>query len=196
MKKRSICYRLARPTIRDGDLLLFRSGRRLMSRLIARAGRSEYSHAGMAAWWNSRLMCLDTIQGQGGRAVLLSNLVREFPGQIDIYATKTIGEPFDRRAAVEAMIEVTGRRYGWWALARAALFHLAVVRLFVRPNTEDTADGSLPFCSQAVARALRAGGVDAVPNLADAGTEPSDLARSAFLRYRYTLVSTEIEAKR
>jgi len=194
MNKRPVCYRLARPTIRDGDVLLFRSRRRLVSRLIAKAGRSEYSHAGMAAWWNHRLMCLDTIQGQGGRAVLLSNLVRESPGRIDIYGTN--GEAFNRKAAVGAMIEITGRRYGWWSLLRTALVHLPVARLFAHPDTDDMANGSLPVCSQAVARALRAGGVDPVPNLADRATEPSDLARSAFLRYRFTLVSTEIEAKR
>ena len=66
----------------------------------------------MAAWWNRRLMCLETLQGRGGRAVLLSNLVRENPGQIDVYAAGATGEPFDRAAAVEAMIEITGRPYG------------------------------------------------------------------------------------
>jgi len=54
----------------------------VVGRLIAKAGRSDYSHAGMAAWWNGRLMCLDTVQGHGGRAVLLSNLVQRYPGQI------------------------------------------------------------------------------------------------------------------
>jgi hypothetical protein len=145
----------------------------------------------MAAWWNGRLMCLETIQGRGGRAVLLSNLVQERSGRIDVYAAGASGEPFDRQAAVEAMIEITGQRYGWWSLLRTALVHLPVARLFVRPSTDDAANGSLPVCSQAVARAMRAGGVDPVPNLADRATEPGDLARSVFFRYRFTLFPKE-----
>jgi hypothetical protein len=89
------------------------------------------------------------------------------------------------------MIEITGRRYGWWSLLWVAMVHLPVVRLLVRPDTDDSANGSLPFCSQAVARACRAGGVDPVPNLADRLTEPGDLARSVFFRYRFTLFPEE-----
>jgi len=191
MEEHAASYNLARPRIRDGDLLLFRRKRSLASHVIAAVGRSEYAHAGMAAWWNGRLMCLETIQGRGGRAVLLSNLVQRHPGRIDVYTAGASGEPFDRMAAVEAMIEITGRRYGWWSLLWVAMVHLPVVRLLVHPDTDDAANGSLPFCSQAVARACRAGGVDPVPNLADRLTEPGDLARSVFFRYRFTLFPEE-----
>jgi len=191
MEELPLSYGLARSKIRDGDLLLARPRRGLFGRLIAKAGRSGYSHAGMAAWWNGRLMCLETIQGRGGRAVLLSNLVEARPGRIGVYAAAASGEPFDRQAAVEAMIEITGRRYGWQSLLCTALIHLPVVRLLVHPDTDDAANGSLPVCSQAVARACRAGGVDPVPNLADRLTEPGDLARSVFFRYRFTLFPEE-----
>jgi len=184
-------YPLARRKIRDGDLLLFRPKRGLMGWLITAAGRSEYSHATMAAWWNGRLMCLETVQGRGGRAVLLSNLVRKRAGRIDVFAANATRRRFDRRAAVAAMIGITGQRYGWWSLLWVALRHLPVVRLFVRPDTDDAANGSLPFCSQAVARACRAGGVDPVPNMADRVTEPGDLARSTFFRFRFTLSMEE-----
>jgi len=86
------------------------------------------------------------------------------------------------------MIRFTGTRYGWWNLAKAALRHMPIFRLFVRANTNDEANGSPPFCSNAVAAACRAGGVDPVKMLADAATEPGDLARSPFYRYRFTLV--------
>ena len=70
----------------------------------------------------------------------------------------------DRQAAVAAMIGITGQRYGWQSLLWAAMVHLPIVRLLVRPDTNDAANGSLPFCTQAVARACR---VDPVPRLAD-----------------------------
>ena len=74
-----IPYSGARQKIRDGDLLLFRRENRLTSRLIAAAGRSEYCHAAMAAWWNERLMCLETVQSHGGRAIMLSAAVADVP---------------------------------------------------------------------------------------------------------------------
>ncbi|MBN2475884.1 MAG: hypothetical protein JXB62_14830, partial [Pirellulales bacterium] len=154
---------------------------------ISVVGRSPYSHAAMAAWWHGRLMCLETLQGRGGRAVMLSTLVADAPGWIDVFRIQLNRRRFNAQAAVEAMIEITGRRYGWRALVRAGLVHLPLVRFLVRPETDDAANGHLPFCSQAVARACRAGGIDLVPNLADRSTEPGDLARSAALVYRFTL---------
>lgn len=202
----SIPYRYVRRKIRGGDLLLFRS-RGILTRAIAVAGRSEYTHAAMAGWWNGRLMCIEMC-GRGGRAQLLSNIVRRSPGAIDVYqagsmfgatgsascATGSASDMrrFSRRAAVRAMIDITGRRYGWFNLFRAALVHLPVVRFFVRPDADDKADDAWPpFCSQAVATATRAGGVDPVPNLADRLTEPADLARSNFYAYRFTLAWEE-----
>jgi hypothetical protein len=188
MEINTVRYEDARSKIRDGDILLFRRGRSLASRLIGAAGRSEYCHAAMAAWWNGRLMCLETVQGHGGRAVMLSRLVDERPSLIDLYSVVRSGKHrYCPHLAVQAMIEITGKRYGWLHLIRAAMRHLPVVRLFTIPLDEDRANGSLPYCSDAVSRALRAGGIDPVPNLADAGTEPADLARSAVLTYRLTL---------
>jgi len=182
-----IPYRVARAKIRDGDVLLFRRAQGLASRLIATAGRSEYCHAAMAAWWNERLMCLETVQTHGGRAVMLSTAVVDGPDLIDVYRVKTNRRRFKRDLAVKVMIEITGKRYGWPNLMRAAMLHLPVVRLFTIPLDDDRASNGLPFCSDAVSRALRAGGVDPVPHLADAGTEPADLARSAAVEYRFTL---------
>jgi hypothetical protein len=182
-------YCVARRRIRDGDLLLFRRKRGAIQKLIAVAGRSEYCHAAMAAWWNGRLMCLETVQSHGGRAVLLSTAVADDPDLIDVYRVKASRRRFDREAAVTAMIEMTGKRYGWGNLLHAAMLHLPVLRLFTIPLDDDRANGSLPFCSDAVSRALRTGGIDPVPNLADFGTEPADLARSAAVSYRFTLLS-------
>jgi len=182
-----IPYTAARRSVRDGDVLLFRRGRGLLGRMITVAGRSEYSHAAMAAWWGERLMCLETVQWHGGRAVLLSTLLEAAPGLIDVYGPRSRARRFRRQDAVEAMIELTGRRYGWPALFAAAMLHLPFLRFLVRVETDDEADGHLPFCSQAVAWAYRRGGLDPVPNLADRLTEPGDLARSAALQYRFTI---------
>jgi hypothetical protein len=64
-----------------------------------------------------------------------------------------------------------------------------VWRWLVRPDLNDRRFTSQPpFCSEACVMADRLGGrVDPVPQLADRLTEPADLARSPFYRYRFTL---------
>jgi hypothetical protein len=180
-------YADVRDVIRDADLLLFRRRNRL-TRLIAVAGRSQYVHAAIAGRWNGRLMCVEMTSG-GGRAELLSNIVEQWPGVVDVYRANAARRRFSRRRALLAMIAVTGRRYGWMNLCRAALLHLPAFRFLAHPDTNDLETSTWPpFCSQAVATATRAGGIDPVPNLADRLTEPGDLARSAFYEYRFTLI--------
>ena len=152
-------YADVRREIRNGDLLLFRR-RNVLTRLIAVAGRSQYVHAAMAGWWHDRLMCVEMTAG-GGRAQLLSNIVEQWPGVIDVYEANAERRRFSRRRALLAMIGITGRRYGWANLARAALLHLPAFRFLVHPNTNDAETSTWPpFCSQAVSMADRAGGID------------------------------------
>ena len=87
-------YAAARREICDGDLLLFRP-RGLVWRAIAVAGRSEYTHAAMAGWWGNRLMNVEMTSG-GGRAQLLSNIVGQWPGVVDVYQANAEHRRFSR----------------------------------------------------------------------------------------------------
>lgn len=179
-------YAEARREIRDGDLLLFRP-RGILCRALAVAGRSKYTHAAMAGWWGDRLMNVEMTSG-GGRAQLLSNIVVRWPGVIDVYEANAARRRFSRKKALAAMIAVTGKPYGRWNLFRASIYHLPLVRFLASPDANDLETTAWPpFCSQAVAMACRAGGVDPVPELADRLTEPGDLARTTFFKYRCTL---------
>jgi len=180
-----LAYAAAWGQIQTGDLLLTRR-----RGLIATAGRSPYSHAAMAAWWKDRLFALE-MRAAGGRALLLSHIVRRHDRRVDWYEANAGDRfDFDRDRALAAMQSYAGARYGWLAIARAALLHLPIVRLFVKASTDDRGVpglGGPAFCSQAVAAATRDAGVDPVPNLADRLTEPADLARSPFYEFRGTL---------
>jgi hypothetical protein len=137
------------------------------------------------------LFCLEVRQWYGGRAVTLSSQVRHYPGRIDVFEVNPEDRwpRFDRHGAVRFMRRLAGCDYGYRGVALAALLHLPVVRMLVRPNVDDDSTNRRPpFCSHACAMADRlGGGVDPVPRLADALTEPSDLARSPLYRYRFTL---------
>lgn len=175
------------PAIRDADLLLYRR-----RGPISIAGRGIHSHAAKAAWWDEQLFCLEVRGFCGGRAVTLASQVCRYPGRIDVYRANPGNRwrSYDRRAAVGFMRQLCGCDYGYLALLKAALLHLPVVRLFLRPELNDRAvPPTPPFCSQACVMADRlGGGVDPVPHLADRLTEPADLARSPFYQYRFTLI--------
>lgn len=172
--------------IRDADLLLFRR-----RGPISIAGRGVHSHAAKAAWWGDELFCLEVREWHGGRAVTLASQVRKYPARIDVFRANPHDRwsGFDRTRSTLFMRRLAGCKYGYAAVARAALLHLPIVRWWAKASTEDSAiDRRPPFCSQACAMADRlGGGVDPVPHLADRLTEPADLARSPFYEYLFTL---------
>jgi hypothetical protein len=185
-RKREVSLAEALSAVRDADLLLWRR-----SGVVARIGRGEHSHAALAAWWDGELFALEVTPCYGGRAVSLAAMVRRWPGCIDLFQADPDGRfpEFDRAAAVQAMKQLMGQPYGYLTLVRIILRRLPLVRLIVPAVTTDAERlGPPAVCSQAVAWATRAGGVDPVPFLADRFTEPADLARSLFYRYRLTFV--------
>lgn len=175
--------------MRSGDLLLFR-GRGLIASLIGTAGRSEYTHAAKVLWLNDMPFCVEVRELRGGRCVTLESQVQKFPGLIDVFEVNPSNRwpEYRRKDAAGYMLRQAGCDYSYWGVLQAALYHLPFVRCFVKPDTNDEAKSDSPrFCSEACAAADRFGGVDPVPHLADRVTEPSDLRRSPFYRYRFTL---------
>ena len=177
-------YRSVRDDIQDGDLLLFRRAG-LTGAAIAAVSRSIYSHVGVAAWWGQDLMCVETREWFGGRAVLLSTLVEQYPGRIHVYEPEI--HPSHREAIVSAMRRHAGKRYGWATIAWHVWRSLPVVRWFVRAPVDDAANGSPLVCSSLVSRVYRQAGYDPCKNLSDQATTPGDLSRSTLFQYRWTL---------
>lgn len=201
-------YSAARSLIKNGDVLLFEA-RGWVAATIRWATRSTFSHAALAVWWGGRLMCVESREGSGCRAVPLSSVLRSaavsvFRPQVPIPAgVQGFAADLDRielDGTIEARrgdvadvaIARLGQPYGWWSIVRDALSRLPVLALFWRRrhySIDDLEDpGVRVKCSTLVALAWRQGaGLDLVPNLADRSTDPGDLARSAALRRLYTL---------
>jgi hypothetical protein len=183
-----------KPQILSADALLFRPAS-LLGRIISGCGRSEYSHIGMARRHNGCLWCIESVWPRV-RQAWLDDLVRRWPGRIDWYAAPSVewlagGKYFDRAAAAGAMLSLVGRPYGLRDLAAVALRHIPVIRALVPVLTGDVdpTDGPpSPFCSESWSWAMRHGGIDPVPRLADELTEPGDCARSLCLEFGATLV--------
>jgi hypothetical protein len=186
-KRRYLPWRDA--ALREGDLLLFRPTR--LTRIIAFAGRSLWSHAGKLFFVDSVPVCFECREFFGLRAVALCHLVKEFPGRIDVFHHGEV-EGYDDRIARGMFIANLGKPYAWRALLKVALAHTPILWRWYRPKFTDANGNDEPmFCSMAVSRADRKAGHDPVPNLADSYTEPADLARSDFYGRHYACTLTE-----
>ena len=176
----------ARQVINSGDVLLWR-GQGFVSRMIAAAGRSDYSHAAIAAWWGDKLMVLEVRERVGGRCVTLESQVGRYPNAIDVFSPcPQRRDEVDFHAVVDTMKLFAGCDYGYMHLWKAAMLHLPVFRIFANRRRDSKIDGA-PFCSEAVDRSYISGGLDLVPRLQGRLTEPGDLSRSAALEYVCTL---------
>lgn len=194
-----VAWEQARELIGHGDLLLLRANaHNVISRVISRFGRSIYCHAARAARIRGELRCLEVREWHGARDVSLYDQVKQYPARWDVFlanprhlgssVAEALEREYDARKAVEFLRGLIGRPYGWANLLRIAGLHVPMLRVLIRPPIDDDASTHLlPVCSHAQALADRMAGVDPVPNLTDRVTEPADLARSLFYRYRFTL---------
>ena len=82
----SILYQDLRSQFKDGDILMFK-GKGTLSSIIKWKTDSEYSHAGLTAWWNDRLMVLEAV-GKGVEARPISYTLKQYHGSIDYFRPK------------------------------------------------------------------------------------------------------------
>lgn len=201
----------------DGDLAFYR-GSSFWARWIQGVGRSSYSHVSMLGWEDgdytqpfSDLMAYEMRTG-GGHASIFVSHCESWSGKIDIYRIsdthvtyrwqeethKQIGKMhiLDRRYAVSLMRRFcrTGN-YGWWHLATTYLVNAPVLRIFFHQPTDDEMEYGehKPYCSEAVAFAVKKAFTDLVCNTPDSYTQPGALAASPLLHYMFTVTSPKKE---
>ena len=138
-------------------------------------------------------MIVESRERRGCRVVPLSLAVRG--AGVDLYRlTPEARSALDVDATLAEAFAHVGQPYGWHQIIRIALTHLPLglllqIRWLRRsvphrriPDSQYEACGGRMICSELVSHAVRVGGVDLVPNLADKSTTPGDLGRSAWLR--------------
>jgi hypothetical protein len=204
-------YSAAREHILDADVLLY-GGRSFVAKCIQVGTLSQYSHAGMAGWTGnpsdpaSRLMAYEMLWF-GGQGSLLSAHAEQWAGKIDVYRVSDTHTSFswdeqlklqvgktavlDRKLALSTMRDFCRPgAYGKMHLLWTAMIHLPVFRFFYRQPTDDQLEDRErgPYCSEAVAYAMRKAFTDVVMNTPDHYTSPGALARSPLMHYMFTLV--------
>lgn len=206
---RTLPYDEAAQRIKDADVLLYR-GTGLISRAIQISGRSVYSHAAMAGWENPdgpypELMCFEVREWKGGLISPLRWQAEHHPGTIDVYRPSRqhwqlvwdeqtrdeLALPYnlEPRKALHVMRRFARPgEYGYANIVWTSFLHLPGVRWLVPQPTDDLLERDRPpYCSQAVAYALRLAFTDVVLHTPDCFTHPGDLDKSPLLHYMFTL---------
>ena len=170
-------YDQVRAQIQDGDVLLYR-GRSLASRVIRWATGSPYSHAGLAVWWNERLMVLEAV-GKGVVVTPLSVNVRWYHGDVEWFTTADPITREDRRRLVDIAQKELGKEYATW---KAVILGLRRVLGADIDRRDSIRRERKLFCSLYVASVYNAIGRDLKEGVSDAFTSPADIAQSPHLR--------------
>jgi hypothetical protein len=177
-------YTDVRQDIKQGDILLYK-GRTFVSWAIKFFTRSEYSHAGIAAKWNDRLMVMEAIR-KGVIVNPLRRSVARYKGSVEWWSLKEEEEINDgtRDEMIRFAQEELGKDFAF-----LGLFLFALVISFVIPlgKKDRFRREKRLFCSLYVAEIYHKIGKDLKRNAADRFTSPADIANSPLLRYRYTL---------
>ncbi len=172
-------YEEIRLQIKNGDVFLYR-GQGIVAGIIRWLTHSTYSHAGIAVWWNERLMVMEAVM-RGVRVTPVSRNLFQHKGSVEWFTCKKEISEEDRLRMVIFAQEELGKSYARW---KAVLFGVKV--LFKRDlgKKDELRMENKLFCSQYVARIYNAIGLDLKKNREDRFMSPGDLARSPLLEKR------------
>lgn len=170
-------YDDVRSQIKNGDVLMYQ-GRSLVSRLIRFFTRSRYSHAGLAVWWNERLMVMEAV-GKGVVVTPLSSNVQHYHGRVEWFtSTQEIPEN-ERTRMIQVAQQELGKEYDSWKLVLFGLFILLGKSVEKRDRLRRE---QKLFCSYYVAQTYNSVGRDLKKNVSDRFMTPDDIASSPVLK--------------
>jgi hypothetical protein len=172
-------YEEVRLQIRNGDVIMY-TGKKILSRLISWLIRSPYSHAGIAVWWNERLMVMEAVM-RGVRIAPLSRNIYQHQGKVEWFSYKKEISEEDRLKMVIFAQEELGKSYARW---KAILFGLKILLNRNLSRKDQLRMENKLFCSQYVAQTYNSIGLDLKKNREDRFMSPGDIAKSPLLEKR------------
>jgi hypothetical protein len=179
MENKQSKYNEVRLQIKNGDVILY-TGKKIFSKLISWLTRSPYSHAGIAVWWNERLMVMEAVMG-GVRIAPLSRNIYQHKGNVEWFSSKKEISDEDRLRMVIFAQEELGKSYARW---KAVLFGLKILLNRDLSRKDQLRMENKLFCSQYVAQIYNSIGLDLKKNREDRFMSPGDVARSPLLEKR------------
>lgn len=174
-----IRYDLIRPHIKNGDVLMFK-GKYRSSFLIKRLTESSYSHAGIAVWWNKRLMVMEAVE-EGVRIIPLSRKIERYKGEVEWFSCRKEISEEDRLRMVMFAQEELGKSYAKW---KTIVFGWKIFFRRKLSDRDEFRQENKLFCSLYVAQIYNVVGLDLRKDRADRFMSPDDIAKSDLLKPR------------
>lgn len=197
-------YADARADILDGDVAIWHGRAHKPLHLgIQDFSASRFIHSAIFGWlgdgWAAQqlLLLAEFTQKKGGVLTLASSQIRGESGCWSVFRPRFLFQDH-RRAAFLNMVNLTGRAYCNRSIWSNLLRSLPVLRWFFgrRADENDATTWGAETCSASVCQSLRLVGFDPdsgdswsdpVPHKSDYLVTPTDLVRSRFFDYRFTL---------
>jgi hypothetical protein len=186
-----IAYDDHRTEIQNGDVLLYR-GKGFESRIIQWATHSLYSHAGIAVWWNDRLMVMEAV-GKGVVVMPLSTNVAAYRGDVEWFAAREPLSVTERHRLVAFAQRELGKDYALW---KAVLLGIRILFQRDREKRDSLRREGQLFCSHYVAETYNAVGRDLKRGVSDRFMSPGDIAGSPVLVRRGALKKRDARRER
>ncbi len=173
----AVSYEQNRSHIKNGDVLLYR-GRSMESKIIRWATGSHYSHAGLAAWWNDRLMVMEAVS-KGVVVTPISKNIRSYRGRVEWYTSVEEIPDDERLRMVEFAQRELGKDYALW---RAILLGFKTIFSHGLESRDRLRRERRLFCSHYVAETYNSIGKDLKKGVGDRFMSPADIAASPLLK--------------
>jgi hypothetical protein len=188
MNSKNIFYNNYRNQFTDADIVMFK-GTGLVSNIIQWKTKSDYSHAGIVAWWNDRLMVLEAV-GKGVEARPISYALKHYKGSFDYFRPKkelsmTAGQ---RKKMIVFAQQQLGKEYATWQVV--ILFFKLLFNLKMTMKDDKKPVGKF-FCSQYVSAVYKEGGYDLDIEFSDKFTTPDQISKSKLLEFVGTVKQGE-----
>jgi hypothetical protein len=168
-----VIYKEIRSNIKNGDILMYK-GKGLFSALIKFFTRSDYSHAGIAVWWNERLMVMEAV-GKGVIVTPLSRNIDYYPGDVEWFEYEEKISEEDRIKMMICGQEELGRSYG-----KLKVLWFGIKIFFgLKLKKEDAEEHDRLFCSEYVSKIYDCIDLDLDMDKAHRNTSPDDIVKSS-----------------
>jgi hypothetical protein len=163
--------------MKAGDILLFKTEKELLSKLIAWGTNSRYSHVAVCVSPEMNLAIEAATRG-GVRARDIRKINQEY----DIYRIKE-EHPYDLNEAISCLVDKLNSRYDYFGVIFLGILKLlAKIGIPLKEIANTWQKERDYFCSELCYEAFNFAGIDIVPDVPEADiTSPGDIARSAIV---------------
>jgi len=188
MELEKLKYDKIRSQIKDGDILLykgkglFRSG--IVATLVQIVTRSAYSHAGIAVWWNKRLMVIEAVRN-GVIVNPLSLSLNRYHATVEWYScNEEIISDEKRCEMILYAQEELGKSF---AVFLAFWFMIKILFIGRFSKSDRFHREKRYYCSEFVSNVYTRVGLDLKKERSDRYISPDDIAHSNLLLPRGVL---------